>query len=98
MTAPHQKMSLPHSLHVLGTKKMSLPHLGQKKKVTLFFFFPYVSIVASSLFRVAMSYILNDIATFKNVFATLINDLATLQNEIPTLFVAKSCFGLANTF
>ncbi len=77
---------------------MSVPHLAQKKKVTLFLFFSYVSIVASSLFRVAMSYIFDDIATFKNVFATLPNDLATLQNDIATLFVAKSCFGVANTF
>jgi hypothetical protein len=34
----------------------------------------------------------------KNVLATLPNDLATLQNDIATLFVAKSCFGVANTF
>ena len=91
-------MSLPHSLHVLATKKMSLPHFAPKKRVTLFFLSPFVSIVASSFFRVAMSYILNDIATFKNVFATLLNDLATLENDIATLFVAKSCFGVANTF
>ena len=66
MSPPHHKMPLPHSLHVLASKIMSLPHFARKKRVTLFFLSPQHPNCGKFIFRVAMSLIFDDIATFKN--------------------------------
>ena len=98
-------MSLPPKKWTCHIYCMSLPtkkwpcHFFSKKKGLPFCFAPHIlQSVACSFLSVARSYILEDLANSENVLATPFYDFATQIYVLATKNVAKSFFGVANTF